>query len=50
MVRGGANCFVSTGVVMVIGFLEGRRGRKDEGWLKCRMGNINHSMGKQGWV
>ena len=34
MVRGGANCFVSTGVVMVSGILEGRRGRKDEGWLK----------------
>ena len=35
MVRGGANCFVSTGVVMVSGFLEGR---KDEGWLKVQNG------------
>ena len=38
MVRGGANCFVSTGVVMVSGFLEERRGRKDGGWLKVQNG------------
>ena len=47
MVRGGANCFVSTGVVMVNGFW--REGKMRVG-LKCRMGNINHSMGKQGWA
>ena len=50
MVRGGANCFVSTGVVMVNGFWrEGEEGKMRVD-LRCRMGNINRSMGKQGWA
>ena len=39
--------FVSTGVVMVSGCLEVRRGRKEEGWLMVQNGqHYNHSMGK----
>ena len=51
MVRGGANCFVSTGVVMVSGILEGGEEGKMRVGLKCRIGNIHHSKyGQERWA